>query len=921
MNTGSVLSISSEKQRLELLSKAVRFISCGKLNRGSQLLSEATREGDSDDMRNMINECRSLGLLVQARRCLRRADEFLLAGAYQDSLDCFNKVPSAIMPVELSFQIFHNKGVCLVRLSRYTEAVPCFEEARTLMPGNSIVLQNLAFALMLVNEYEAALHVFAEVIRNDDVPPTSLLHVLYGSAACRQRLYDGNRENDQFNSVAVENDLRADDLRADDDSYNDYPLGADFGTNIQNVAHHIVEDSNVSLKAPILDFENFGAHEAPKTFIPFRRLQYRGVSSASQEVAPEIKSTAAEPLQISHSIKTIGSPSAILSREKREELRRAVNSYDRSALPSAASEVGMVSAQKHTLPPRLRATDPSPGAEPHALHKLRSEALAPTVLQTAEGKVGSTAVGVVRLNAHTAKSRSAAQVNDAESVSSVKPALAVHRARHPAEFQLPSNVSSTVTSPRSPTHTVLTSTSTASQLAPVASFLSAPPSALPKLEAIPRIQPHGVSPAHSVSAVSADTAHVIGIQLRELSVRAEVGQKAAYHDHDVTTGDSPVDLRSAKPARKRNLHFPNTARDDEGKKSVPLKIPFGETNNVGKTEQADWSATNIAPAAPSTTGAPAEPIAHAPLPSSLASAQRISTPPNKPQCATLSNYVTESEKLEPDMVMSGAPACASTPVDQGQASSKPTRPARLMEAVPATSLVLIDGEAAESKRPAHASFERRVSPADSTYGDHRTTGPQPVTEAVSSASASSITLRQTSFSSPVVATTAPNPILSLESPAVPHNSLCHSSNTSISGISGDSYMDPSGSDSLLRMGDTYMQYQSQQGSEASEQQQEMNRVFESRRYVDEFTFTSLDVMRLRLEQASSTSGPPSSVTQFFALPALQSPGPFPAGVDVRYREYFLSDEQFAALFHCSKAAWAAVPAWRQRNLKKTYKLF
>lgn len=110
-------------------------------------------------------------------------------------------------------------------------------------------------------------------------------------------------------------------------------------------------------------------------------------------------------------------------------------------------------------------------------------------------------------------------------------------------------------------------------------------------------------------------------------------------------------------------------------------------------------------------------------------------------------------------------------------------------------------------------------------------------------------------------------------------------------------------------------------SEASEQQQEMDRVFEGRRYVDNYTVTHADVLKLRAEfqqRFPSSSGLPTVAHPYSVL---RSPGPYPPDVDIRIREMYLSDAEFQALFHTTKAAWLNLPEWRQRSMKKNLGLF
>ena len=57
--------------------------------------------------------------------------------------------------------------------------------------------------------------------------------------------------------------------------------------------------------------------------------------------------------------------------------------------------------------------------------------------------------------------------------------------------------------------------------------------------------------------------------------------------------------------------------------------------------------------------------------------------------------------------------------------------------------------------------------------------------------------------------------------------------------------------------------------------------------------------------------------EYFPLAALQGPPEsLPTGVDARRREVHLSDTVFEETFGLSRAAFEALPKWRQQKLKK-----
>lgn len=63
------------------------------------------------------------------------------------------------------------------------------------------------------------------------------------------------------------------------------------------------------------------------------------------------------------------------------------------------------------------------------------------------------------------------------------------------------------------------------------------------------------------------------------------------------------------------------------------------------------------------------------------------------------------------------------------------------------------------------------------------------------------------------------------------------------------------------------------------------------------------------------------VSMQFTYEQLKAPGPYPNGIDVLRRETYLSDEAFQELMGMDKAAFAAMPKWKQVNKKKELGLF
>jgi tetratricopeptide (TPR) repeat protein len=188
-------------QRLTLLTKSIHYLSCGKLKRSAQLMVEAVRHNEDgyDVLGEIISECQRLGLLVQARKQLAKADSLLQQNMPESAYEKYCAISLKGVPTELAFQIIHNKGVCCVALDNLSGAVECFLQAARRVPSDSIALENLSFTYLLLQDYDKALQTFSDVIRIDDIHPNNLLHVLYGAAACRQHLSHQQHQYRQTN--------------------------------------------------------------------------------------------------------------------------------------------------------------------------------------------------------------------------------------------------------------------------------------------------------------------------------------------------------------------------------------------------------------------------------------------------------------------------------------------------------------------------------------------------------------------------------------------------------------------------------------------------------------------------------------------------------------------------------------------------
>jgi len=113
------------------------------------------------------------------------------------------------------------------------------------------------------------------------------------------------------------------------------------------------------------------------------------------------------------------------------------------------------------------------------------------------------------------------------------------------------------------------------------------------------------------------------------------------------------------------------------------------------------------------------------------------------------------------------------------------------------------------------------------------------------------------------------------------------------------------------------------------------RIFDHRQRVDEYVTTSNDLLATTprvpeqatapitsfIKSSSVISCKPPQSTQYYPYAQLRTPGPFPAGIDVRYRELYLNDAEFESVFGTLKKNWSCIPLWKQISMKKAAGLF
>jgi len=111
------------------------------------------------------------------------------------------------------------------------------------------------------------------------------------------------------------------------------------------------------------------------------------------------------------------------------------------------------------------------------------------------------------------------------------------------------------------------------------------------------------------------------------------------------------------------------------------------------------------------------------------------------------------------------------------------------------------------------------------------------------------------------------------------------------------------------------------------------RIFDHRQRVDEYVTTSSDLLvsTLRapeeavpmsfIKSSNSIISSKAQSSDYYPYALLRTPGPFPVGIDVRYRELYLNDSEFESVFGTIKKNWSSIPLWKQISMKKAAGLF
>ena len=166
-----------ELESLATLAKSVRYLSCGKFKRGAELINDASHSisQDNEKVLTIIAECRTLGLIIQTRKYLHKADNLLKDNEFEQALHRYESIGVIGIPRELAIQVMHNKAVCLSRLHQLDLSMSLFQEALLYRSLHSTTIQNIAFLCMARSDYVAALKHFSDVIHIDNIDRKSVV--------------------------------------------------------------------------------------------------------------------------------------------------------------------------------------------------------------------------------------------------------------------------------------------------------------------------------------------------------------------------------------------------------------------------------------------------------------------------------------------------------------------------------------------------------------------------------------------------------------------------------------------------------------------------------------------------------------------------------------------------------------------------
>ena len=910
MSTSSVIMANNEIRCLDLLRKSIRYMSCGKLKKGSDLINEALRFGlnNSEEILDSIAECKKLGLIIQTRKYLMKADQLLKGKQYNEALERYQTIGCVGIPHDLAFQVLHNKAICMVQVGDLNGSLVCFRQALAIDPMHSLALRNTAYVLMALKMYDNALHFFSDLIRMDEIDSSHLLYVLYGAAECRQVLYP-SREGEE----AVLRAQQAVEQHQGLQSKTSLPVQKESYSYSKKAIPHTVYDFDPLSACPEaslhIDTEQQQEPAHIATHVPFRRIRYQANNNSLSAptncdsivtspvspvptfvgpVVPILECTIPPDSEKDRSV--IGSPLAAKSRDKREMLHRAVMEFDRSALPSGASEWNVVSANEPMLGHRRRDTDPSASqlAVPSPLH-VRSWLPAESTHHSISTDVSTP-------------------------VSSRKPGLGMHS--RPMHMRPPTNKPADAISDTAPVepHEHTTGPIVVDQQIPFLKESSSPASAPTPLFSP---APDPVSTASTPRSTEASHPLPTWAARLDMPVLTE-----SLHSRRPSGGslDAPEFLAVQRPAR------PRSAASATGSASTVSIQPEVTTPPVTVNAQVEK---------------------------------------NKEARVSVNSWIATTVHVEKEHDL--------LPMLQLHMNTVKVAPTELPTGIRGTSTVSQKVSAKEPSRsyyPNAASVEEKehvvypvlsVGIADAPTGEDH--GRRMTTTAMSAPPLSNPadahpatlshrhTILDTLVSTPSTPVTVPSTPQTIPTkppkpvgegnrgaPSIPAHTARLSHETALeetemtkdcddsliisptdSSMSGDFAADfgngisplPSHRQHLARKGLVELH---------SNGQQEIDRVFESRRYIDSYTVTHSDVLKLRVSETPHF--PPARETKrFYPHSVLKTPGPFPHDVDVRHREYYLTDAEFLKLLHTDKNSWDRLPVWRQRSLKQAVGLF
>jgi len=129
-----------------------------------------------------------------AQGLMRRADDLVLQGQYNEALDMYKK---AIELDPYSSQIWNRLGKVQMKVGRFPDAVESFQKALTIDPYDTTAWKNKGDALQAQEQYQAAIDSYDKglaIYAND-------LYTLYEKGVCLQKMGRPDKAMEVYNEV------------------------------------------------------------------------------------------------------------------------------------------------------------------------------------------------------------------------------------------------------------------------------------------------------------------------------------------------------------------------------------------------------------------------------------------------------------------------------------------------------------------------------------------------------------------------------------------------------------------------------------------------------------------------------------------------------------------------------------------------